>query len=278
MIWKPRPGLRLWAAWVLMPLVLVVGGCGEEEVVDPYVYGSLDAVTRGHVSSESYLFEIDAPEFVLTHGNTGILRSGNHLEVIVADDLENRAPTWEGKLIGVQKFYTPFVFLMAKRVKDGLNITELDSVEQAVLPRFTDVKLDEVNGYDIGKLQWNKKTDIEDMFEAEVQTVGSLHYLPDHQYEAPEAPVVAEGEVAPEMPETPMAWYLKAEKTDAMFKITNVTPSLELAFKILEAEGLPFVGGITIGECYTYKDRRASRISAPVEVDWVRYANRYLAP
>lgn len=267
-----RPGLRGAAATLLLVFLVGALGCGEEEAVDPYVYGTLDQVTRGHIKSKDFLYEIDAPDFVFAHGNTAIVRSGNHLEVLVGDDMENRAATLDGKMIGVQKFFSPYVWVMAKRVKDGLTVTELDSVQNPVLPRFTDVKLDDVQGFDISELRWNQKQKIEDMFEAEVQTVGTLTYLPDHEAEQPE---VAEGE---EMPEPPMNWYLRAEKNDATFKIMNVTRELDLAFRLLEAEGLPFVGGIKIGQVYPYSERRESKISAPVEVQWVRYANRYLAP
>ena len=33
---------------------ILVAACGEEEAVDPYVYGTLDQVTRGHIQSEQY--------------------------------------------------------------------------------------------------------------------------------------------------------------------------------------------------------------------------------
>ena len=104
MIRKSRPALRPLSAWLLFSLAFLAIGCGEEEVVDPYMYGSLDAVTRGWVSSENYLFEIDAPEFVFIEGNTGLVKSGTHLEIVVADDLENRAASWNGKLIDTYFF------------------------------------------------------------------------------------------------------------------------------------------------------------------------------
>ena len=250
-------------------------GCSEEEEVDPYVYGTLDQVTRGHVQSENFLFEIDPPEFVLIEGNTGIARVGNHLEVIVADDLENRAAGWQGKKLGVQKFFSPYVWLMVKRVKEPVgetfNVTEVDSVATPVLPNFTSVDLEEVSGFDLGSLRWNRKQQIDDMFEAEVQGVGTIVQLPDHEAEAPAEDDTTGAEV-------PMAWYLQAEGSDATFKITNVTPELELAFQILEVENLPFIGGVRIGETYPFAQRRETRVSAPVEVTFVRYANRYMAP
>lgn len=259
------------------PALLVVASCGEKEPEDPYVYATLDQVTRGEVQNEDFLFEIDAPEFVFVDGNTGIARSGNRLEVIVADDLENQVASWDGKLIGVQKFFTPYVWLMAKRVKtpegEGYVTTELDSVPDPLLPKFINVDLNEVSGFDIGTLRWNQKAKIDDMNGAKVSSAGTILYLPDHEAEEPAEP--AEGE---EPAEPAMAWYLQAESSDAMFKITNVNDRLEYYFKLLEHEGLPFIGEVTIGETYPYAERRESRVSAPVEVNWLRYANRFLAP
>jgi len=281
MSWKKRLSARTVLLTVMLVSLLAALGCGEEEVVDPYTYATLDQVTRGFVQSEDFLYEIDAPDFVFAHGNTSIVRSGNHLEILVGDDIENRAPTLQGKLIGVQKFFSPVVWLMAKRVKDGLNTTDLDSVEAPVFPKFTDVKLEEVNGYDISQLRWNQKSTIDEMAGSEVQTVGTLHYLPDHQADDEDADAAAADEdananAAPAEPA--MSWYLQAKDSDAMFKITNVTPSLEFAFRLLEAEGLPFIGGVNLMESYPFAERRESRVSSPIEVTWCRYANRYLAP
>jgi len=265
----------------LAPAILVVG-CGDKEVVDPYVYGTLDQVTRGHLQSEQFLYEIEAPEFIFIDGNTGIARVENRLEVIVADDLENQVANWDGKIVGVQKFYSPYVWLMAKRLKtqegEGFVTTDLDSVPDPVLPHFlTSVDLNEVTGFDLGTLRWNQKAKIDDMFEAKVSIAGTILYLPDHEAD-PEAEPATEAIDGEELIEPAMAWYLQADESDAMFKISNVSPRVEMYFKLLELEDLPLIGEVTIGETYSYKDRKASRVSAPVEINWIRYANRFLAP
>ena len=260
---------------------ILVAACGEEEAVDPYVYGTLDQVTRGHIQSEQFLFEIDAPEFMYIEGNTGIVRVDNRLEVIVADDLENQVANWDGKIIGVQKFYSPYVWLMARRVKtpegEGFVTTDIDSVPEVVIPRFINVDLNEVNGFDIGTLRWNQKAKIDDMMDAKVSSAGTIVYLPDHEAD-PDAEPSTEGAAGEEVIEPEMAWYLQAESSDALFKISNANERLEMYFKLLESEGLPFIGEVTIGETYSYADRKASRVSAPVQINWLRYANRFLAP
>jgi hypothetical protein len=138
---------------------------------------------------------------------------------------------------------------------------------------LTNVDLNEVTGFDLGTLRWNQKSKIDDMFDAKVSIAGTVVYLPDHEAEA--APESVDGE---EVVEPAMAWYLQADESDAMFKISNVTPRVEMYFELLEAEDLPLIGEVTIGESYSYKDRKAARVSAPVAINWIRYANRFLAP
>lgn len=283
-----RLGLHSLAGWALVlalaPMAFLAIGCGEEEEVDPYVYGSLREVSRGHVESEGFLFEIDAPIFVFTDGNTGIVRAQNDsnlLEILVADDLQNRAPNWDGKLLGVQKFFTPYVHFMVKRVKDGLTITELDSVENYVLPSFADPKLEELSGFDLGKMPYDARrgdqSEMEDRIGQTFQTAGTFVKRPDHAWEAPEDFVPGEGDETE--PEPPMVWYLQAaDEEDALFKIANATPSLDFTIKLLEHEGLPFVGGVKITEVYPYRDRRRMEVTGVVEIEFVTYANRYLAP
>lgn len=279
-------GLHSLTGWALLvalaPMIFLANGCGKEEEVDPYVYGTLREVSRGAVESIDFLFEIDTPEFVYIDGNTAIVRDPgdpNLLEFLVADDLSNRAPSWPGKILGVQKFFTPNVFFMVKRVKDGLSTTEVDSCEEFVLPHFVDPKLEDLSGFDLGTMPYNarrgQQSDLEDRIDAEFQTAGRFVYRQDHEWTAPEGEP-AEGEPAPE---PPMAWYLVAAENDnAIFKIQNVNPSLEFAIRLLDHEGLPFVGGVKITDVYPYRERRRLEITGNCEINFITYANRYLAP
>ena len=123
----------------------------------------------------------------------------------------------------------------------------------------------------------NQKAKIDDMMDAKVSSAGTIVYLPDHEAD-PDAEPSTEGAAGEEVIEPAMAWYLQAESSDALFKISNANERLEMYFKLLESEGLPFIGEVTIGETYSYADRKASRVSAPVQINWLRYANRFLAP
>lgn len=279
-------GLHRLAGWALLvalaPMIFLANGCSKDEEVDPYVYGSLRELSRGSVESIDFLFEVDTPEFVYIDGNTAIVRDPsdpNLLEFLVANDLGNRAPSWQGKILGVQKFFSPSVHFMVKRVKDGLSTADVDSCEDYVLPVFTDPKLEEISGFDLGTMPYNarrgQQNDLEDRIDAEFQTAGKFLLRPDHEWVAPETEL-AEGE---EAPEAPMAWYLvAAENEKAIFKIQNMTPSLEFGIKLLDHEGLPFVGGVKITDVHPYRERRRIEITGNCEIEFITYANRYLAP
>jgi hypothetical protein len=271
------------ALLAVVALLTLANGCSKKEEVDPYVYGSLRDVTRGNVESIGFLFEIDCPEFVYIDGNTAIVRDPkdpNLLELLVANDLENRAPNWQGKILGVQKFFTPSVYLMVKRVKDGMTTTDVDSCTNFVLPNFTDPKLEEISGFDLSKMPYNARSrqqkDMEDRIGTEFQTAGHVELRPDYEWEAPKDQELKEGE---EAPQAPMVWYLvSADNDKAVFKIMNVTKSLEFALKLLTAQDLPFVGGVKVDEINPYRERRREEVTGNLDIEFVTYANRYLAP
>ncbi len=263
-------------------LLTLANGCSKKKEVDPYVYGSLREVTRGKVESIGFLFEIDCPEFVYIDGNTAIVRDPsdpNLLELLVANDLENRAPSWQGKILGVQKFFTPSVYLMVRRVKDGMTTTDVDSCTEFVLPSFTDPKLEEISGFDLSKMPYNlsrsHEKDLDDRIGSAFQTAGHVELRPDYEWKAPEGEV-KEGE---EAPQAPMVWYLiSADDDKAVFKIKNVTKSLDFALKLLTAQNLPFVGGVKVDDINPYRERRRLEVTGNLDIEFVTYANRYLAP
>jgi hypothetical protein len=287
---KRRLGRHCFNAGALLlaaaALLTMANGCSKKKEVDPYVYGSLRDVTRGNVESVGFLFEIDCPEFVYIDGNTAIVRDPNDpnlLELLVADDLENRAPSWQGKLLGVQKFFSPAVYLMVRRVKDGMTTTAVDSCENFVLPHFTDPKLEEISGFDLSKMPYNARSreqkDMEDRVGMEFQTAGRVELRPDYEWKAPEpkpGEKVADGE---EAPQAPMVWYLvSADNDKAVFKISNVSKSLGFALKLLTSQDLPFVGAVKINTINPYRQRRREEVTGDLDIQFVTYANRYLAP
>lgn len=279
MLWKCGDRVRFAAVMgCAVAVALTAVGCGKKEAKDPYVSGTLRGVTRGEVRSKGFLFEIPTPEFVFTNGNTAIVRDKNLLEILVLPDVENRAASLSGKVLGVEKRFDPFVYLVGRRVKDGTTITPLDTVPEPVLPNIippSSIDLAAIPGFDLKELKWNGDPEkLNDRVESQFQTVGRVMYLAN-----PEVAAVAKLGMSPtdSVPPAPMAWFVApAEGGDSLLKITNVTPRLEFALRMLEAENLPFVGACTLKEVYSIKMRAATKVTGKMEIGWLRFANRYL--
>jgi hypothetical protein len=279
MLWKCGDRVRFAAVvWCAAIAAIAAAGCGKKEAKDPYVPGTLRGVTRGEVRSKGFLFEIPTPEFVFTSGNTAIVRDKNLLEILVLPDVENRAASLSGKVLGVEKRFDPFVHLVGRRVKDGMTITPLDTVPEPVLPRIippSNIDLAAIPGFDLKELNWNGDPEkLNDRVESQFQTVGRVMYR-----ENPEVAGVAKLGMSPtdSLPPEPMAWFLApAEGGDSLLKISNVTPQLEFALRMLEAENLPFVGACTLKEVYSIKMRKETKVTGKMEIGWLRFANRYL--
>jgi hypothetical protein len=278
---KRRHGLRIVGSLALLLLVaLVAAGCASnkktKEVKDPYLHATLRAVTRGTVLSKGFLFEIDAPEFVYAHGNTALIRDKNLLEVLVLPDAENRAPTLAGKKLGVQKAFSPFVYLIAKQIRDGTTVTPLDSVPDPVLPKVLNEKeLNlEIPGFDLKKLTWDtdSKT-LLDRVDSQFQTVARAVQRPD--VEPPDSTVAAAQTAPPGEPR--LAWFLtSAAASESAFKVANVTPELDWVLHLLQAENLPLIGAMTLTDPLPVKMRQKTKVVGHVQIGWVKYANRYL--
>jgi hypothetical protein len=260
-------------------------GCGEDEVVDPYVYTTLERVMDGDTLSTNFLFEIDAPEALeYAKGDVGLIRKGNRLEFMVAPDIEHNFASYRGSLLGVQKRFThgadtPHLFLM--RTKSGEIITPVDSVEAYVLPSvFTASKTQiETPGAPLPDLDWTRVSGIEQYYPEnegdsliEVQSivekfVYSLKYdLTEQELENPQ-------------PHN-YAWYAIFEKST--FELTGLDEGAGYMLELLEAQNLPLVGSFSIESIESERrERRKDReglghVCGDMKVNWFKYANTYI--
>jgi hypothetical protein len=285
---------RRWASILMLGVLAgltVTGlvGCGGEEEVDPYVYASLRAVTRGDTLSDNFLFEIDTPQFEFVRGNTGIVRDGNLLEFVVGTDLEQNYRSYNGALLGVQKFFSPVTYLMIKRVKRAGVVTPVDSCTSYVVPRIlrgAAVDL-ELPGAPLPDLVYNKKTEIEGYLPEEddsgnltpkqVQSAfQSIVYRPRH--DAPDSVQMNPTEEA-------MVWY--AVGAESAFELVDLTPGAEYMLHLLVEKDLPLVGAFEMTEMTeSWPERRATyegfgeepvHVLGNLRVVWFRYANAYVA-
>ena len=277
--------------WVL-PLLLGVlisltfsglVGCGEKQEIDPYVYTSLRAVMQGDTLSPGFLFEIDAPQFEFVRGNVALVREGNELEFLVADDLENRYASMSGALLGVVKTFTPSpTHLTLFRIKRG-GVIEADSLPR---PEYTLPKLLragaidlETPGAPLPEISWRKTASLKEYLPQEegddllqIQTgIKDFLWVPAHDLS---------DSVRANPSEQDMAWY--AVFPEATLRIVDLTPGAEWALHYLRAKDLPLVGSVSqTGYVEKYADRKVEHgelghIAGSMKLNWFRVANTFV--
>jgi hypothetical protein len=251
---------------------LSLGGCGKKIAIDPYVYGSLRAVTRGVTMSPNFLFEIDAPQFEYVKGNVGIVRDGNLLEFVVAKDLEQNASSYKGALLGVQRLFKPTTHLKLRRVKRDGQVAAVDTAFTYVLPLVIKLtaRQTQTPGAPLPDLDW---TNFEE----------AKNYLPKDPGGAPiqVQSLVARFVHAPR-PAAPgqLGWF--AVFPNATLEMVDLSPGAEWMLELLNAKQLPLLGSFTLTEVFeNYADRKAENgalghIVGKMRVNWFRYANTFV--
>ncbi|MCP4572572.1 MAG: hypothetical protein GY838_09510 [bacterium] len=283
--------LRRWVPVLLLGLLAVaflgMSGCGKDEEVDPYVYDSLRRITRGDTLSVGFLFEIDAPEFEYVRGNVAIIRDGNLLEFLVAEDMENKYTSLSGALLGVRKAFTPQPsHLVLQRIKRG-GVVQADSLpapQGYTLPRLLRAgAIDlETPGAPLPEIGWSRRAidearttflpENEDDPLRPVQTgIERFAYLPRYD--------LADSVKANPSPED-FAWYALFEET--FMEIVDVTPGADWMLNVLIEKDLPLVGSFSV---VSLEDQFTARRDVQegyghwlgtLKINWFKYANTFV--
>ena len=284
---SPRRWVSALLLVVLVTTSVALTGCGKKEEVDPYVYDTLRRVTRGDTLSVGFLFEIDAPEFEYVRGNTAIVRDGNLLEFLVAEDLENNYQNLAGTLLGVRKAFAPApTHYVIQRIKRN-GVVEQDSIPAPAsytlpqLLRAGAVDL-ETPGAPLPDLGW-KRADVDEarstfLPENEgdalkpVQTgIENFVYAPRHD--------LADSVKANPSDED-FAWYAVFE--NATVEIVDVSPGADWMLHLLKDKDLPLIGSFSMVSLEEEYSRRKieheglGRVVGTMKINWFKYANTFV--
>lgn len=260
-------------------------GCGEEEVVDPYVYTTLTRVMDGDTLSTDFLFEIDAPQLEYAKGDVAIVRNGNRMEFMVGPDIEHNFGSYAGARLGVQKRfdfgtpYTPHLFL--KRINNAGVHTPVDSLESYLLPRLFTASQSQMEtpGAPLPDLDWQRVSRIQEFFPEnegdeliQVQSmVAKFERLPRHDLTADQLANITEADYA---------WYIIFEKSS--FKVVDLDPGAVYMLELLKAKNLPLIGSFSIASVNDERsDRRQDRpnighLCGDMKINWFKYGNTFV--
>lgn len=269
-------------------IAVVVSGRGKKEAPDPYLHASLRAVTRGDTLSANFRFEIDAPAFEYVRGNTGVVRNGNLLEFLVAEDLEHTHQKLAGTMLGVRKTFTPApTHLVLERIKRN-GVVEADTAtlkrpEYYTLPKLLDPNKVDQNvpggplpeiGFSDSEIEEARVSFLPKNEGEPLKPVKSAYanfaYLPRHDLPAGQLPAGPQD----------YAWYAIG-KTSAL-EIVNLTEGAKWMLHLLKDKDLPIIGCFTmISLDDLWSNRRVEHaglghVIGKVRLDWFQYANAYI--
>lgn len=295
---------RHWASMFVLgslAILVLVGlvGCGEEVVVDPYQYGSLNGIMKGDVKDTThtkielengelkethlFCFEIDAPEFEYVVGDVGIVRSGNQLHFMVAQNLESLAPRLAGTMLGVRQSFSPQpTHLVLERIKRGgvIEQDEMAAPTGYVLPKMLRAGAVDITepGKDMTDASWKKRDTLSALMAEEgedplrFQTgFDSIVKVVAHDLELEEgAEPTAED----------MAYYVVLPL--GSWKIVDMAPGADYMLDLLLAENLPLVGSVSpISWEEDYQARKVEHevighVVGTIRINWFKYANGFV--
>jgi hypothetical protein len=275
-------------------------GCGEDEVVDPYQYtslndfmkGTMKDTTRTRVKDDAgewqehhlFRFEIDAPTFEYVRGQVGIVRDGNNLHFFVARDLENLYPRLAGALLGVRQSFSPQpTHVVLERIKRN-GVVEADSMaapESYILPRLLRAGAVDITepGKNLGEANWRDRKTLQTLMPENegdpllrFQTgVDLLAWVPRH--DLPDS-------VQMNPTEDDMAFY--AVLPTGSFEIVDLSPGADYMLHLLIDQDLPLVGSVSpVSWVEDYQDRKTEHpvighVVGELRINWFKYANTFV--
>jgi hypothetical protein len=264
--------------------LLTISGCGEEEIIDPFVYTTMARVMDGDTLSTDFLFEIDTPEIDYVKGDVAIINDGNRMEFLVGPDLENTFANYAGGKIGVEKRFshganTSHMFMMRSRM--GELVTPVDSVEAYILPTIFQASKQQIEtpGAPLPELSWKKPSRIKEFMPEnegdsliEVQTmVSSFVNVPRIDLSEEAAAVAGPAD---------RDWYIVFP--EASFKVVNLDQGAEYMLNLLIEKNLPLIGSFSVVSVVDgYKDRKKTygelgHIMGEMQINWFKYANTFV--
>ena len=296
---------RHWASmFVLGSLAILVltgvVGCGEEVVVDPYQYASLNGIMSGDVKDTThtkielesgelqefglFAFEVDAPEFEYIVGDIGIVRSGNQLHFMVAEDLQNLAPRLAGTMLGVKQTFSPQPthFVIERIKRDGvIEVEDMAAPTGYVLPRLLRAGAVDITepGKDMTDANWKKRETLSALM-PENEGDAPLRFQTgyDRIVKVPRHDLELEEGVEPTAED--MGYYVVLPL--GSWEIVDLAPGADYMMDLLLSEDLPMVASVSpISWVEDYQARKIEHevighVVGTIHINWFKYANTFV--
>jgi hypothetical protein len=237
----------------------MIAGCGGKKREDPYPTVTLRQITRGRVASKGFRYKLVNPNVQALHGNLGLMREGDILEIIGARGLEEKLQKkMDGDFaLGVVKEFSPFVHFRVEKIFSAADTTYLPITGTLSYP-----KIQNAAGFRMGAYE---PLAIDDLRPDRTDVLRSLE---QRRFKI-KAPIVRESENG----ETRFFLVGAAAK----FRVADPSDGMGLFLQLLVDEGYEFEGGVLMKETEEQSSRLRSKIAGTVGVEFVRVGSRIVS-
>jgi len=250
-------------SFLLLSLVALLSGlfigCGEEKAKDPYATVTLSQATYGKVVSKGFKYKLDNPKIEVLANHIGLVREGNLLEVISGRSLEDKMEGLEGKsfTLNVIKEFSPYVHYRVEQINtetDTIFISQAGTISYPNIKRG-EFQKGEYEDYNLTRIPYNRTATIKAVLNK---------------------PMYVTGTVTMEEEDGNPTFWLNAEN-GSKFRITEPGTGTTLVMKMLVNGNYTFEGGIIMTEVENWASRKATKIIANIEVQFVKYGDAIIS-
>ena len=243
----------------ILGMLFLFGCSGEGKKVDPYAEVSLQQATRGPVViSKGFKYKLRNPEIVEKNGHLLLVKEGNIMEIIagrsIADKLDGLDLT--NIEFNVVKQYSPYVHFKCEQIVSGTDtvfISTAGAIDYPSISPIAEFKAEDHEDYDLDRLKFNRTADLRKAVDKAFAVKGKVSLVEEDGDEV---------------------WILSGNQS--VVRIIDPTDGISMILKLLVANDMEFEGGITFTEVEPWPDRKDNQICGNVEVDYVRYLDKFV--
>lgn len=239
--------------------LLVLGCGGEGKNVDPYAEVTLQQATRGPVViSKRFRYKLRNPQILEKTGHLLLVKEGDIIEMITGRSIADKLEGLDTSNIefNVVKKYSPYVHFQCEQIVSGQDtvfISQAGAIDFPTVTPVADFKSRDYEDYDLDRLRYNRTADLRKAVDKQFKVKGTVSIAEEDGEEV---------------------WLLSGD--ESVVRIVDPTDGVATILKLLVENNQEFEGGITFTEVEPWPERKDNHICGNVEVDFVRYYDKYI--
>jgi hypothetical protein len=198
------------------------------------------------------------PEIVEGNGHLLLVKEGNLVEVVAGRSIAEKLDGIDLSNVefNVVKKYSPYVHFKCEQIvsgEDTIFISQAGAIDYPRIIPASEFTSRDHGDYDLDRLKYNRTADLRKAVDKQFKVTGTVSLVEEEGDEV---------------------WMLTGDQS--VVRIVDPTDGVTMILNLLMDNNMEFEGGITFTEVEPWPDRKDNRICGNVEVDFVRYLDKYI--